>query len=206
MNPIPLSVEVRGVDESAASVQAIRSALANRRSLHAQMAQEATSFTRDFLLQTPRHRTAERLGATPTGFRAKNARAIQADSDDEAAIVRMPRSTGLGRAFADITIVPRNGRTYLTIANDAETYGKGVRDFPEDTFEFAIFMGARGPCPVLLWVEDGGAHRKGEVAYWLRRKVIQKQDRSLLPSDAGYQEVGRRVIVAYIANLIYYAP
>jgi hypothetical protein len=205
MNPTALEIEVRGIDDADFRLQAVSRALANREPLHAKMATTATDFTREFLVGTPRHRTAERLGATPTGFRAKNARAIQPDWDIEAAILRIPRSTGLARAFGDVVIEPKSGRKYLTIPDHAETYGRSVRDFPEGTFNFAILYGHR-PFPVLIFAEDGGRHLKGEVGYWLRKKVTQKQDRSLLPSDAAYREISRRVIVAYIANLVYYAP
>jgi hypothetical protein len=119
---------------------------------------------------------------------------VQAESDAEGAVLRFPRRTGLGRAFADITITPGPGRTYLTIPAVAETYGKVVRDFPAGTFSFTV-LGGRYPALVFT---DGW-----RVAYWLRRSVTQKQDRTLLPSDSAYQELGRRVCVAHIANLVY---
>ncbi len=205
MNPTALEIEVRGIDDSDFRLQAVRRALANREPLHAKMATKATQLTRDYLISDTDHKTAQRLGATPTGFRAKNARAVQADWDNDAAIVRIPRSTGLGRAFSDITIEPKSGRKYLTIPDHAETYGRSVRDFPEGTFEFAIFAGTR-PSPVLIFAEDGGRHLKGQVGYWLRKTVTQKQDRTLLPFEEDYREISRQAIVAYIANLVYYAP
>lgn len=205
MNPVPLTIDVIGLAEAAGELQAYRGALADRSQLHAAMAVDAAEFTRAYVAGSDRHATAQRLGAQPTGFRARAAKRIEADSDAEAAIVRFPRSTGLGRAFAEITIVPGTGRTYLTIPADDETYGHVVRDFPEEAFEFAIFTTHRGPCPVLVWQENGGTHKKGEVAWWLRRRVIQKQDRTLLPSDAAYQEIGRRRAVVYLASLRYHA-
>ena len=203
MNPVPLTIDVIGIAEATGELQRIRAGLADRSQLHAALAVDAQQFTQAYVSQSNRHATAQRLGATPTGFRARAAKRIEAASDAEAAIVRIPRNTGLGRAFADITIVPGTGRTYLTIPADDETYGHVVRDFPEDAFKFAIFTTQRGPCPVLTWAEDGGTHKKGEVAWWLRRKVIQKQDRTLLPTDEAYQEIGRRRSVIYIASLRY---
>lgn len=199
MNPVPLKITITGVDQAADTLQAVRNALANRRPLHAILATEATNFTRDYLIKTPRHRTAEKLGAVPTGFRAKNATALQADSDDEGAMIRIPRSTGLGRAFSDLDIVPLHGKTYLAIPACARTYGKGPRDFPEGTFNFEIIKGSAGSFPAMVFAEGGG------IGFFLRRKVHQKQDRMLLPSDAAYQELGRRVSVAYIANLVYHS-
>lgn len=204
MNPVPLTIDVLGIAEATGELQLIRGALADRAQLHAAMAVDAADFTRAYVAGSDRHATAQRLGAQPTGFRARSAKRIEADSNAEAAIVRIPRSTGLGRAFHDITIVPGTGRTYLTIPADAETYGKVVRDFPEGTFEFAMVREINGremsrPTPVLRFV---GSDR---VGYVLRRKVLQKQDRTLLPSDAAYQELGRRRAVLYIASLRYRA-
>ena len=200
MNPVPLKIDVIGLAEATGELQLIRSKLADRSQLHAAMAVDATQFTRDYLANDQRHATAQRLGAQPTGFRSRSAKRIEADSNAEAAIIRIPRSTGLGRAFGNIIIRPGSGRTFLTIPAMAETYGHVVRDFPEDSFTFAIF---KERYPVLLWAEDGGTHKKGDVAWWLRREVEQKQDRTLLPSDAAYQEIGRRRVVNYITSLRY---
>jgi hypothetical protein len=62
--------------------------------------------------------------------------------------------------------------------------------------EFAIILTHRGPVPVLKFVKGG------EVAFWLRRVVTQKQDRTLLPSDDTYREIGRRAIMARIATIL----
>lgn len=204
MNPIPLTIDVIGIAEATGELQLIRRGLADRSQLHAAMAVDMVNITRDYLTKDARHATAQRLGAQPTGFRALSAKFLEADSDAEAAIMRIPRSTGLGRAFSDILILPGSGRTYLTIPATAETYGKVVRDFPEGTFKFAIFQGAK-PFPTLTWAEDGGTHKKGDVAWYLRRSVKQKQDRTLLPSDTAYQEIARRRSVLYIASLRYRA-
>lgn len=198
MSRVGLQIQVTGYSDAIEDVEILARVLQNRSGMHARMAMDATQFVRDYLLQTPRHRTAERLGASPTGFRAKNAQALQATSDADQATIRIPRRTGLGRAFGDIVIVPGAGRTYLTIPNDPRTYGKSVRDFPEDTFKFAILQAHR-PFPVLLFVSDG------KVAYWLRRRVTQKQDRTLLPSDDAMREVGRRAAVNYLASAVYRA-
>ena len=200
MNPNPLTIQVTGLSQATDELQNIRGALASRSQLHAAIASKAEQFTEDYLRGSSNHKTAQRLGAKPTGFRARNSRSIESASNEETAIVRIPRSTGLGRAFSDITIKPSNGRTYLTIPACAETYGRVVREFPADAFKFAMFQGAK-PCVALLWAEDGGSHRKGDVAWWLRREVTQKQDRGLLPSDEGYQGVARDRALEYIESL-----
>ena len=191
-----------GLDESERTLQAIRSALANRAPLHAEMAGNSLEFTRQYLRGLNRHNTAARLGASPTGHYEKSAMALQAEADDQAAILRIPRNTGLGRAFGEITIRPRPGRTFLTIPATAETYGRQAGEWPEDTFDFAVIMTHRGPTPVLKWAEAGGSHAKGDVAFWLRRSVTQKQDRTLLPPDEEYRGLARDTIIAHLQNII----
>ena len=196
MSALSIEVTISGVEAFDRDLQAFRNAIADRRPLHARMATEAAKMTREYLEKTPRHQTAERLGATPTGFRAKNAAAVQPDSDDTQALVRLPRRTGLGRAFHDVVLTPGSGRKYLTIPAHARTYGESVRDFPEDTFKFALL----GRFRALVFAAEPD---KGKVGYWLKRSVTQKQDRSLLPPDQDYQEVGRRAALSYISSHIY---
>jgi hypothetical protein len=193
-------VEVTGLDHFADELQRFRNAIADRRPLHADMATEGAELTRGYLRGLNRHASAEKFGAPPTNFRQKNAQVITEHSDDDGGYVRIPRNTGLGRAFHDVVIRPGSGRTYLTIPAHARTYGKGVRDgFAEGFFNFVLL----GRHAALVFSDEPD---KGEVAYWLRRSVTQKQDRTLLPSDEAYKEVARRTAVAYIANHIYHAP
>ena len=201
MSALILTIDISGADQSAAALQALRNALAARKPMHTRMAEDAVTLTQDYLKATPNHGTANRLGATPTGRRATIAKSIEPAADATAAFVLIPRRTGLGRAFHDVVLLPGSGRTYLTIPASAATYGHTVRDFPQDAFRFAILRSHR-LFPVLLWAADGAGHRKGDVAFWLRRQVTQKQDRRLLPSDAGYSERARKSAADYIATLI----
>jgi hypothetical protein len=196
MNPVPLTLNVAVNDNGVASDLAVLiNALSDRGELHAHLAVGVTDFIRAYLRETPRHNTASRLGASPTGFRERNAADIRAISDSENAITLIPRSTGLGRAFGDVTLIPGPGKTYLAIPADARSYGKSPRDFGEGVLKFAILRAHR-VFPVLLFAADGA------VAYWLRRSVTQKQDRSLLPSDEGLREVGRRAATQYLQDII----
>lgn len=203
MNPAPLTIDVRGIAEATGKLQSIRNGIANRRPLHATLAVEAQKFTAEYVSRSNRHASAQRLGAAPTGFRERAAKRIESASDSTAAIVRIPRNTGLGRAFGDVTLRPGSGRTYLTIPACSETYGKVVRDFPQDAFVFATL---KGRYTALMWREAGGRHEQWTVAYWLRRQIFQPQDRTLLPSDAGYTTLASEAAKTYIATLIYRAP
>lgn len=193
-----LEITVTGYIEAFEDVDILARVLQDRSEMHARMAADCTRFVQEYLLATPRHKTATKLGAAPTGHREAGARSLSAASDATSASVRIPRRTGLGRAFSDIMIAPGAGRTYLTIPAEARTYGRSVRDFPEGTFKFAI-LHAHRPFPVLLFASDN------QVAYWLRRQVLQKQDRSLLPSNEALREVGRRSAVSYLTSAVYHA-
>jgi hypothetical protein len=152
------------------------------------------------LKDDPRHGSAERLGANPSGFRAKAAARVTAQSDAEEGRVMIPRNTGLGRAFGNVVLRPGSGRTYLTIPAHRETYGRVVRDFPEETFKFAVIQSWK-TFLALIFRETGGGHVKGEVGYWLRREITQKADRSLLPSDTEYAAAARGGAIDYLRSL-----
>lgn len=199
---LTLEVDLRGMQQTDRELQEFRNALANRKPLHAKMAEHVAEFTRQYLRGLDRHKTADRLKAKPTGHHLKAAKRIQADSNDTQAVVRIPRSTGLGRAFGAVTIRPGGGKKFLTIPDHKETYGKTVRDdFPEGTFRFAI---VGGRFPALVWTKTTATHLKGRVAFWLKKEVKQKQDRTLLPPDAEWVDVARKSGLAWISNRIYF--
>lgn len=197
MNALTITVTLSGADEAARDLQALRNGLTRRGRLHAKMAVGAKEFTKAHLRGLSRHNTAARLGATPSKHHQKAAARVAAQSTEDEAIVTIPRSTGLGRAFTDAVIRPGSGRTYLTIPAHKATYGRSARDprHGDDPFQFV----ARGKFRALIFTK--GQH-KGEVAYWLKREVYQKQDRTLLPSDAEYMDVGRKAATAYFDDLI----
>jgi hypothetical protein len=195
MSALTIKVDISGAGEVDAVLQAMRNGLARRGPMHSRMAVRAMEATQGHLRSDQSHNTAARLGATPTGFRNKAAASVTAQHDEDEGRVVIPRRTGLGRAFGDVVIRPGSGRTYLTIPAHSKTYGKSVRDnFPEGTFRFAPM----GRYRALLWAD--GPY-KGEVAYWLKREVSQKQDRTLLPSDAVYIKVARDAAIKYLNNL-----
>lgn len=200
MSTLALQVTLAGIGEVDMILHEKRNRLAKRGPMHAQMAVYGQRITQKHLRDDASHATAQRLGAAPTGFREQNAARVEAHSNDEEALVTIPRDTGLGRAFSDVVIRPGSGKTYLTIPAHAETYGKSVRDgFPEEAFRFAVIQSWR-TFLALVWRETSGRHEKGEVAYWLKREIKQKQDRSLLPPDEEYAKAARGAAVDYLTD------
>lgn len=196
MSAVTVNVAVTGMDEQSAAIRALISGLESRRELHALIADRSTIQTQQHVAANNGHATATKLGATPTGFRRKSAERINAVWDESAAIVVIPANTGLGRAFHDVDIIPKKSGGFLTIPADARTYGKSARDFPEGTFEFGMAMENGRAFKALIFVADK------KPGYWLRRKVHQKQNRDLLPSDEAYQALARETSIEYINSIL----
>jgi hypothetical protein len=172
-------------------VQALRNGLANSLARNTHIAGDMEIYYKDYVSKLNRHRTAKGLGAEPTNHLEKSARRIESDAEEGAAFVRIPRSTGLGRAFGDLNIRPRAGKKYLTIPAHRTTYGKRVGEISHD-MRFGI-VGGRHRALVFTNGPD-----KGSVAYWLRTAVRVPQDRTLLPSDADATEVAVRSAKVYL--------
>ena len=193
---LTIYVQVSGMEESVNAVQAIRNALANRGQLHSKMAMDVRDLTRSYLLADDSHASAHALGAKPTGFRAKfggEQGGIDAEGNADQAVIRIPRNSGLGRAFRDFNI-EWNGVKRLTIPACAATYGKSARDFPDGILKFGV---VQGRFPALVWASD-----PTQPAYWLVKKVHQSQDRSLLPSDADWRSTAQRSAYKFLRDLV----
>lgn len=184
-----MRIHTNGVASTMEEVQRMRTGLANRQHLHARLGVQGAAFTRDYVRGLERHRTARSLGARPTQHHPRSARAIEADSNANAGIIRIPRWTGLARAFHDVVIMPGSGKIFLTIPADKRTYGKRAREFPPGMLVFTI-VGGRFPA---LMFREGWT-----VAYWLARSVLQEQDRTLLPSDKAYRTLAKGVTALYL--------
>lgn len=198
MSALTIQVTLAGLGEVDMILHELRNSLASRGPMHAHMAVRAMEDVQEYLKGETSHASAARLGAAPTGFREKNAAKVSAQSDEQEARVVIPRNTGLGRAFHDVVIQPGSGKTYLTISAHQTTYGKSVRDFPEDTFRFVVIQSWR----TFLALEFRDGPYKGEVGYWLKREIRQKQDRTLLPSDERFAKVARAGAVEYLTEVI----
>lgn len=123
-----------------------------------------------------RHSTAGRLGAKPTGIISKGAARITAQSSCNEAIVSVP-IVGIARAFHDLTIKPRAAKA-LTIPIAAAAYGHRVRELVR--MGWTVFR-PQGKDFLMGKRRDGDG--EGVALYSLRKSVVVRQDRTLLPSD-----------------------
>ncbi len=188
----PIEIDIKG---DAAVVQRIRAGLVNRRPLHARLAVTTEKFTKDYVAalhdRPQEHRTANRLGAKPTGEFIRASRLIGSASDDAGVTLRFPRASRLRAAFGTYTVRPRNVK-YLTIPAHALAYGMRAREL--DGLKFRMF-GHRAKALVF-----GEGPFKGKVAYWLVKEATINEDRGLLPFEQ-LPAVIRGVAMAYIAEL-----
>lgn len=123
---------------------------------------------------TRRHQSAHRLGGTPTQHLVKGAARVTFAADENHGEVVIPIA-GMSRAFRDVTILPTRARA-LTLPVHGEAYGHRVSELRR--LGWNIFR-PKGK-DVLM-----GDHGDGKVVslYALKKRVQQRQDRSLLPDD-----------------------
>lgn len=113
------------------------------------------------------HRTANRLGARPTGLYAGFARATQY-SETSTGVALSIKSDAIRQRLQGGAIKPVNGR-YLSIPANAAAYGKRISDFGNDLV-FGGFTDEQGRTR-LGW----GLRDDVKVAKTVRRKVKEKQ-------------------------------
>lgn len=179
------------------SLRELQQNIADGSGLHAQIAGDAEKFVkaRGAQIAATEHRTANTLGAAPTGHLADAYEGIESISSATAATLEIPGSTRLRAAFGPYTLTPKNGSKYLTLPAAREAYGKRAREFSD------LFFMRVGPrkTPVLAQREEGtqdiglrsrtnqrrGSKRftQARVMYVLIAKADIPEDRSLIPFE-----------------------
>lgn len=137
-----------------------------------------------------RHATANRLGATPTGYWA-NPTAYTRLQGNEITITK----PGIRRALGPITLKPRRAKA-LTLPLSALAYGKRIADL-RHTLNKPIFRpkGTR----ILAFREDDGSLRP---LYALAAKASLPQDPSLLPPQETVHQALQDALESYLATLV----
>ena len=153
-----------------------------RRDLLGAAAASLAETVRAHLRGLSRHATAERLGATPTGFHAEGAARVTHSATPDEATVRVP-VPGIARALRDVEIRPVRARA-LTIPLAAEAYARRAGELRR--LGWTIFRplkkgekkgGERRD--VLMGRPPGGGEAK--PLYSLVTRVLQRRDPTLLP-------------------------
>lgn len=132
---IRLDLQMDGL--SPEELRALSETLADPAELHAQIAGDAEAFMKAVGpgIAAGNHRTAQRLGANPTGHLAAAYQAIESESDATGAALLIPRASRLRAAFGPYTLQPKSSK-YLTIPTHRESYGRRAREL-DDLFVIA---------------------------------------------------------------------
>lgn len=127
-----------------------------------------------------RHRTASRLGATPTGHLSEGAGNIRMEMAGRQAVVTVP-IRGITRAFWDLHIRP-NEKKCLTIPINAAAYGVRAPELQDDGWHLFTLPARQGPGAGILFGRKDGMP-SAVALYLLRNSADIPQDRGLMPSD-----------------------
>ena len=189
-----MNVRIHISDTASPIVQRIVRELGNPEKLHALIATGAEKATRDHIIrQAPeRHKTAEGLGADPTGEMTKAAGRVTSESSAEDAMVSVP-SYLFRRAFGPVSIRPISSPV-LTIPASAPAYGKRAGELRSQGWK--IFR--PGTSKVLLGYKD---KETPIPLYFLASAVTQQQDRTLLPSNDEFAKVAGEAATLYAQTL-----
>lgn len=177
--------------------QLLYSKIEDHSGLYESIADVAQESTRDYLreISSFRHKTANSLGAAPTGALEKAADRVTSASDEKSATVTVSGSL-FARAFRDITITPTSAKA-LTIPINAIAYGKRVGELEAQGWKF--FRPRNPDAKPLLWATNPAG--ESMPMYYLAAKVEQPQDRTLLPSDEELLEAARLGARNYLERL-----
>lgn len=143
-----------------------------------------------------RHRSAARLGATPTGHLEKAARKTVFHADQSHGEVVIP-APGFGRAFHDVEITPVNA-TRLTIPINALSYGRRAGEMRSLGWKFFTPSKGHDKEDILFGYRGKGKDREVVPLYLMKKSVQQRQDRGLLPSDAAIRTTAARAMMSEI--------
>lgn len=180
-----------------------------RRRLYAAIADKVENLVRRHILRiAPAHHIwANKLGATPTGHLTKGARLTHSTSGADYAEVIIP-IPGISRAFKNLSITPKNAAA-LTIPIASQSYRQRAARMRQ--LGWTLFrppakgahLTSRAPRrydsyqDLLLGSKDGDA----VPLYLLKKRVEQRQDRTLLPSDAEIGATAGTAITAVIDRI-----
>ena len=145
------------------------------------------------------HALTDGAGAS-TGFMEKAARKTVFRADAQHGEVVIP-SPGFGRAFHDVEIVPTHGAA-LTLPISGHSYGRRVKELR--SMGWIIFRpkkseGASSNLDKLMGY--GPNDEQAIPLYILKKRVTQRQDRSLLPSDAALSTTASRAMLSEINRI-----
>jgi hypothetical protein len=180
---INIEIAYKGTEQLAYLLEALQ----DKPGMHDRIAREALLFVKEFgaSKSSTEHRTAETLGAQPTGHLERAYAAIEGKSDEASARLLVPGASRLRAAFGAYTLTPKNS-AYLTLPVHREAYGRRAGEF-EDLFP--VRVGPRKSLVLARQVEGGGL----ETMYFLTTSENIPEDATLIPFEEIYEGAGDSV-------------
>jgi hypothetical protein len=180
-----INVKITSQDDG--SLTRLSAAMMDRTALHKRIETDVliTVHTDVAAYADSQHKTANALGAKPTNHLIRDYARISSVSDAQSAQLLVPRASRLRAAFGSYVAKPREGKTYLTIPVNAESYGRRAREFDDLTF---LKVGPRKTAILARTDEDGNM----TTMYLLVKSVKVKEDDKLLP----FKEISERAAEA----------
>ena len=160
------------------------------RQVHEAIGEDLVERVRDHIgtMSVSRHKTANRLGATPTGFyEHARGRVVMQKADDSEAVVAILNTPGLSRAYRALTIKPKKAK-WLTIPLHRIAYAKRVADLRGAGHKIfrpgkAHILAETTTQMETYTTKDGKTRKRKKLRplYALVKSVTIPQDKGLLP-------------------------
>lgn len=128
-----IKVEIRN-KAALDSLRELSATVLDKEGLHARIAGNVERFVKGpdvaGKISAEQHRTASKLGATPTGHLAEAYEGIESESDATAARLVIPSGTRLTAAFGKQVLTPQKSK-FLTIPTHKDSYGRRARELDD---------------------------------------------------------------------------
>lgn len=190
---MPLNISVTATDTTTPVLTRLQRVLKDRTQLNEYIARAAEAGTRMYLrkIAQQRHSTANRMGATPTGYLVKRAELVKGQGTKDGAVITFTGAI-FRRIAGPVTIRPKV-KKMLAIPMRAESYGKRPAQF-RDLF---VYRAGQGRAFLARKAGKGRLH-----FYFLLKSVVTlPQDRTLAPSDEEYAKFSEEGARAYVAAM-----
>lgn len=193
------AISIQITDTATPGLREMTAALKNRRPMMRLIGNRVKTRVRDHLIarsQTVRNK----LGAPSSGFWGQAAEKVArtapvAGQDSVSLSLNHP---GVARAFGPVTIRPLTG-VYLTIPRIAEAYNRRAY-----RVKGLFFVKTKKGRAFLAESTGGGRGVKAKLKIWysLVPVVHQKQDRTILPSDAQLESAALQGVEDYLGLIL----
>ncbi len=176
-----IGVQIKIDDQATPYLARVQKAVGKPVGLHTRLAGRTERLVRDYILAhgDSLHATARRLEATPTLHYIRAAQTVVGKAVPTGVEVSL-RGAIFARTDRDVRVTARSAK-YLTIPHHRLSYGRRAR-------ELSGLRVVRFKNGVMALVRDVPNSKKPEVMYWLKKSVLLRKDRTLLPSDAAFAQ------------------